>query len=109
MVGVAGELDEPVEDREEGRPGMRGAGGSKGGAVELDGAAEVLEDGDKVVVEVGAEIEVKAGEEEADTGRDVTGGGERGLEEDAGGVGGEVGIDGVEGGGLGAAVGEEGR
>lgn len=38
MIGVASKLDKPVEDGEEGRPGVRGAGSSEGGAVELDRA-----------------------------------------------------------------------
>lgn len=42
MVGVASELEEPVDDGAEGGPGVRGAGGAEGGSVEFDGAIEVL-------------------------------------------------------------------
>lgn len=50
MVGNAGKLDEPVEDGEEVRPGVGGAGGLESGAIELEGAMEVAEEGGKVVV-----------------------------------------------------------
>lgn len=52
MVVVGGDLDEPVDDGEEGGPAVGGPGGFQGGLVELDGAVELLEDDVEVVLEL---------------------------------------------------------
>lgn len=107
VIGDTGELDEPIEDGEEGGPGVGGSRCFEGGAVKLDRAAEVAEEGGEVIVEVD-EGPVKATEDEAEGVGDLAAGRQWGTEGGRGGEGGEVGVHGSEGSGLGGAVGEEG-
>uniref|UniRef100_A0A0A9FIS0 Uncharacterized protein n=1 Tax=Arundo donax TaxID=35708 RepID=A0A0A9FIS0_ARUDO len=97
-----------MEDGEEWRPRVRGAGGLESGAGELVGAAEHAEDMEEVVLEAGILLrdrEVDALEEAAEGGQDVACGGEGRAEVDGGG---EEGVDDAERGDLRGAVGEVG-
>lgn len=52
---------------------MWGAGGAEGGAVELDGAAEGLENGEEILVELcggGGSVRVEVGVEGGEAGED---------------------------------------
>lgn len=108
VVGVPGDLNQPLEDGKDGGPGVGGGGGADDGGLESDRAAKASEEGGELILEAfaGGEGEVESGEEELEGSGDVAGGGEGGPERGEG-VGLEVEVDGLEGGGLGGAV--EGR
>lgn len=111
VVVVAGDLDHPMEDGDDGGEGVGGGRGFEGGFLEGEGAAEVGEEEGEVVLHLagGGRVPPEAGEEEAEGVEDVFGGGERRAEVDGGGDGGEIGVDGAEGGGLVGAVGGGGE
>lgn len=84
---------------------MRGPGSLEGGTGELVGAGEEAKEDEEVFLQGGLDGVLEALEEVAEGGKDVASGGERRAEVD---VGGEVGVDDAQGGGLGASVGEVG-
>nr|DAD24440.1 TPA_asm: hypothetical protein HUJ06_025905 [Nelumbo nucifera] len=99
VIVVERKLDEPVNDGEKGMPGVRSSGGFEGRFVELEGAIKVFEEKGKIFLEF-ERGPVEASEDKANGVSDVFGRGERGFEDGGEGLGGEVGVDDADGGGL---------